>query len=193
MSSAPAYSSVLLKYLKIYQDDPTSRIFAPLAEAYRKAGLVEQAIEICHEGLVHHPDFIGGKVALARALFDQKKFQKVIEVLDSVVTAAPDNLVAGRLFAESHLALANVDRALAAYKILLYLSPYDKEVAEIVRELETQLYESGGLLRSSQNLLQTPPKFQVMVSHQESSQKQRLHRLFRAQELLERVQKRTQS
>ena len=45
------YPPLLLKYLKTFQDDPRkSRIFAPLAEAYRKIGLVDQAIDICREG-----------------------------------------------------------------------------------------------------------------------------------------------
>ena len=47
-----------------------ARIFAPLAEAYRKAGLVDEAIEVAREGLRIHPNFVGGRVALGRALFD---------------------------------------------------------------------------------------------------------------------------
>src|SRR5665213_3540197 len=99
---AENYSPVLYTYLKKYQEDPTSRVFAPLAEAYRKAGLLNEAIEIAREGLRLHPTFVGGRVALARALFDNHLYSQVIDELALVVRDVPDNLVAQRLLAESY-------------------------------------------------------------------------------------------
>lgn len=140
---------ILYHYLRKYQEDPTSRIFAPLAEAYRKANQVDQAIEIAREGLKIHPGFIGGKVALARALFDKQLYDEVIEELRPVVQDAPDNLVAQRLVAESHLIQGHDTEALAAYKMLLYFVPQDTEAAKIVQELEVKAYESGALVLRS--------------------------------------------
>ncbi len=136
-------------YLKKYQDDPTSRVFAPLAEAYRKAGLVDEAVEIAREGLVHHPQFMGGRVALARALFDKRLFQEVVDELFPIVQDIPDNLVAQRLLAESCLMLGRVAEALSAYKMLLYFAPHDLETGQIVQELEAQAYEKGALVLRS--------------------------------------------
>lgn len=136
-------------YLKKYQDDPSSRVFAPLAEAYRKAGLVDEAIEIAREGLRVHPQFVGGRVALARALFDQDRFEEVAQELSVVVQEAPDNLVAQRLFGESCLMLGRIAEALGAYKMLLFFSPHDPETAQIVHELESQAYEGGTLVLRS--------------------------------------------
>jgi predicted Zn-dependent protease len=133
-------------YLKKYQDDPTSRVFAPLAEAYRKAGLTDEAIEIAREGLRVHPHFVGGRVALARALFDKDLFEEVAKELALVVQDAPDNLVAQRLLGESCLMLGRVAEALDAYKMLLFFSPHDPETAQIVLELEAQAYEGGALV-----------------------------------------------
>src|SRR5579871_4770635 len=127
----PKYPPILLKYLKMFQDDPKSRIFAPLAEAYRKIGLVDQAIEICREGLAEHPDFVGGKVALARAYFDKKLHRQVCEVLKPVVDKIPDNLMAQRLVADSSLELGYLREALESYKMLLYFNPSDTEIADI--------------------------------------------------------------
>ena len=152
MSQTQGYSPILYDYLKKYQDDPTSRVFAPLAEAYRKAGMIDEAIEIAREGLRVHPHFVGGKVALARALYDKQSFAEVIEVLSSVVRDAPDNLVAQRLMAESCLVTGRTLDALNAYKMLLFFSPTDRELAKIVAELEVQAYEKGSLV------LRTDPK-----------------------------------
>ncbi|MEK6706102.1 MAG: tetratricopeptide repeat protein [Bdellovibrionota bacterium] len=140
------YHPLIYAYLKKYQDDPTSRVFAPLAEAYRKAGLVDEAIEVAREGLRVHPAFVGGKVALARALFDKRQYAEVIEELKAVVEDAPDNLAAQRLVADSSLMLGRVADALGSYKMLLYFAPQDIETARLVHELEAQAYQDGTLV-----------------------------------------------
>src|SRR5580698_2425157 len=68
------YPPYFREYLRRFREDPTSRVFAPLAEAYRRMGQVEEAIEICREGLEHHPDFHGGRVALAKCYIDKRLF-----------------------------------------------------------------------------------------------------------------------
>ncbi len=141
----------IFRYLKKYQEDPRSRIFAPLAEAYRKAGLLNEAVEIAREGLKMHPTFVGGKVALARALFDKQLYEEVLSELASVVRDVPDNLLAQRLVADSALMMGRLAEALSHYKMLLYFSPTDQETMKLVAELEIQAYEKGVLV------LQTDP------------------------------------
>lgn len=152
----PERSPALYQYLRQYQKDPASRVFAPLAEAYRKAGLIDEAIEIAREGLRIHPRFTGGRVALARALFDKKDYAAVSDELKAVVQDAPDNLAAQKLYAESNLMLGRVAEALSAYKMYLFYHPYDTEIAKMVLELETQSYENGVLVLDS-----TPPRREV--------------------------------
>ncbi|OFZ78790.1 MAG: hypothetical protein A2583_09680 [Bdellovibrionales bacterium RIFOXYD1_FULL_53_11] len=160
MTGKDRYTPLIYSYLKKYQEDPSSRVFAPLAEAYRKAGLTDEAIEIAREGLRVHPHFAGGRVALGRALFDKHLYAEVVEELRQVVSDVPDNVVAQKLTADSHLMLGNILEALNAYKMLLYFSPSDKETARIVEELETQAYDKGELvLRTDKK--EEPPGFEV--------------------------------
>lgn len=167
MAKKPGYTPLIYTYLKKYQDDPNSRVFAPLAEAYRKAGLADEAIEIAREGLKFHPTFIGGRVALARALFDKKLYAEVVAELAMVVQEAPDNLVAQKLMAESCLILGQVTEALGAFKMLLYFNPTDPETARVVQELEGQAYQEGKLvLRTDVAQADELSSFQVRGIHQ---------------------------
>ncbi len=152
------HNPVLYNYLKRYQDDPTSRVFAPLAEAYRKAGLVDEAIDIAREGLRMHPHFVGGRVALARALFEKKLYSDVIDELQSVTQDVPDNLAAQRLLAESCLMMGRVAEALTAYKMLLFYTPEDIETAALVKELENQAYERGTLVLRTDPVQKAAPE-----------------------------------
>ncbi len=195
MSSKTPAHPLIYRYLKQYQDDPTSRVFAPLAEAYRRAGLVEEAIEIAQEGLKIHPRFMGGRVALARALFDKKSFQEVVDELSPIVQDIPDNLVAQRLLAESYLILGRVAESLSAYKMLLYFTPQDLEAVQIVQELETQAYEQGTLVLRTDLQTQSLPQFDVkpaanaMSDDPEVKQNRRIKHVEMLQSLLQKVER----
>lgn len=129
------------EYLERFKEDPTSRIFAPLAEAYRRMGKVEEAIEICKKGLEHHPDFYGGRVALAKCYIDEKDFNSAKRELELVVASAPDNLMAQRLLGDMFLATDDKRAAIHAYKMALLLSPADVALSEKVYGLEKTLIE----------------------------------------------------
>lgn len=186
----------IYEYLKKFQEDPTSRIFAPLAESYRKAGMPDEAIEIAREGLRFHPNFVGGRVALARALYDKKLYQEVVDELSNVVRDIPDNLVAQRLSAESFLMLGRIAEALCAYKMLLYFSPADRETARMVHELEAQAYEQGRLvLRNDPRQPEPVPQFDVLPARDAIDEDPELkralwiRRIEKLQDLLQRVER----
>lgn len=132
------YDPYLERYLKEFQDNPRSRIFAPLAEAYRKSGLVDEAIDICKEGLQYHPNFISGMVALARAYLDKGLYTATIRELEKVVSEAPDNYLAQKLLAQSYLLVGDNNNALKAYKMVLYLNPKDIESKTVVSKIESK-------------------------------------------------------
>lgn len=127
------------EYMRRYQEDPTSRVFAPLAEAYRRLGRLDEAIDICLEGIKHHPDFPGGRVALARCFLDKKRFAKAKDELEVVVGISPDNILAQRLLGDCYFNLKEIPRALHCYKIASVLSPEDIGLQDRVHRLEQQM------------------------------------------------------
>ncbi len=124
------------EYIRRYQEDPTSRVFAPLAEAYRRLGRVDEAIDICLEGLKHHPEFPGGRVSLARCFFDKKKYLSAKEQLEMVVHISSDNILAQRLLGDCFVELQENDRALHCYKIVAALSPQDVALEDKIHQMQ---------------------------------------------------------
>jgi len=128
--------SEINEYLKIYQDNPRSRVFAPLAEAYRKNGLIDDAIEICKEGLSYHPNFTSGLVALSRSYFEKKEYTLAITELEKAIANTPDNYLAQKLLAESYFNIKDYQNALKTYKVLFFLDPKNYEYSKKISDLE---------------------------------------------------------
>src|SRR5262245_4596939 len=84
------------------QEDPSSIAFAQLAEEYRRAGQLEDAVAVCRGGLAIHPGYVSARVTLGRALLDLRQLDAAQEELARVLKSAPENLAAIRGLAEIH-------------------------------------------------------------------------------------------
>lgn len=136
MNSKIEIDPYLNEYLKIYQENPRSRVFAPLAESYRKSNFLDEAIEICKEGLTHHPNFVGGLVALARSYFDKTMYNEALTQLENAVSQAPDNYLAQKLMAESYFLLNDYQSSLKSYKVLNFINPKNNNIKNKISDLE---------------------------------------------------------
>ena len=74
-------SSLLTKYTLQYQKKPKSRVFAPLAETYRKLGMRDESLKILRQGLKYHPTYTLGYIVLANVYFDQQNFELAYNTL----------------------------------------------------------------------------------------------------------------
>ena len=74
--------------------DPASPAFAALAEEYRKAGRLDEAVKTCRDGLQHLPGYLTAKVTLARALAELDQVEAARDQLAEVLAEAPGNLPA---------------------------------------------------------------------------------------------------
>jgi tetratricopeptide (TPR) repeat protein len=124
------------RYQLEYQKNPRSKVFAPLAEAYRKMGLLEEAAKLCSLGTKIHPDFAGGFVAYAKILLDQDHPADAYKNLERATTLSPDNLLAQMLSGETLLKLRKPKDALKAFKMVLFLNPDDTKARAAVKKWE---------------------------------------------------------
>jgi len=124
------------RYQLEYEKNPSSRIFAPLAEAYRQMGLIDEALRICVKGVQIHPDFAGGRVALAKIHITRNEKASALTQLEKAIQISPDNLLAQSLLGETLIDLRRPKDALKAYKMVLFLNPADEKAQRAVRKWE---------------------------------------------------------
>ncbi len=130
-------SETIIKYQELFDRDTSSKIFAPLAEAYRKAGELETAFRIASQGIAEHPGFASGMVTLARILIDQDQSQDSISYLKTAIELSPDNFLAHKLLGETYIRLKQLSKALQVFKMALYLDPLDEFAKKMVKKLES--------------------------------------------------------
>jgi tetratricopeptide (TPR) repeat protein len=124
------------RYQILLQKDPKSQVFAPLTEAYRKMGLLEEAFRIAVRGVQFNPSFSGGRIALAKVFLDRDSLQAAIDELEKAIDLSPDNILAHSLVAECYLRTKRPKDALKAFKMVLFLAPTNEKASKAVRKLE---------------------------------------------------------
>lgn len=125
------------KYLDLYRRDPDSKVFAPLAEAYRKNGQIEHALDIALKGVRAHPEFASGRMTLGRIYMAQNLWPKAISELKHASELNPELLLAHKLLGECYLETGAIDLSLQAFKMALYLDPLDEKAKAMTKKLET--------------------------------------------------------
>lgn len=121
------------------QKDPASIAFAQLAEECRRAGQVEESVEICRAGLAIHPGYLSARVTLGRALLELNLLDDALAELEHVLASAPENLAAIRGIAEIHHRRGNLSDALSHYRAALALAKNDPDLEQTVADLSRKV------------------------------------------------------
>jgi tetratricopeptide (TPR) repeat protein len=118
------------------QQDPASLAFAPLAEEYRRAGRLDEAIRTCRTGLKRHPDYATARATLGRALLEQGMVDAAFVELAAVLEVAPEHLGALRGLGEIHSRRGEIDEAIETYRTALSLVRHDDDLVRALAALE---------------------------------------------------------
>lgn len=132
-----ATAETIQKYEAEYEKNPRSKVFAPLADGYRKIGQLSQALVIAKAGLKFHEEFSGGHVVLGRIYEDMGQEENALSIYLKATELDPSNILAHKLLAESYLKAREIKKALSSYKMVLFLRPTDKASLEKVQKLES--------------------------------------------------------
>lgn len=90
-----------LRYHEIFKNNPSSVVFAPLAELLIHYNCYEEAIDVCKRGLEKNVNMISGRIALAKAYAGIKDHNKAREEAKKVLEVIPDHPDALKMAAQA--------------------------------------------------------------------------------------------
>lgn len=137
--NTPKKSSLLAKYTLQYKKKPKSRVFAPLAETYRKLGMYDESLKILRDGMKFHPAYTMGYIVLSHVYYDLQNYELAYNTIRPFVTDNLENITLQKLFAKICINLGYLEEALQTFKYLLLINPRDQYVSEQVKLLEDDL------------------------------------------------------
>jgi tetratricopeptide (TPR) repeat protein len=123
------------------EKDPYSKLFVPLAEEYKKAGMFDEAIDVLAKGLEKQPSYLSARVSLGKIYMERGLPDKARDEFEKVIEAIPDNLFAHKKLAEIYKDLGEKDNAVKEFRTVLRINPADDWAATSLSEIEERLEE----------------------------------------------------
>ena len=118
------------------EKDPNSKLYVPLAEEYRKEGMLDEAIEVLRKGLEKQPGYMSARVLLGKIYLEKGQMNEARAEFESVVKSIPDNLYAHKKLAEIYRDTGEKNLAIKAFRTFLKLNPMDEEALNSLQVLE---------------------------------------------------------
>ena len=126
------------------KDNPKSILFARLADLYLKRGEIDRAIDLCEEGIQHHPAYVTGNYILGKAYIAKGLHDKAESELKKVLTHDRHFLSAHKLLGDIMARMGWENKAAIHYKDLLRIDPMDdyaQQMLDTISPGETMLKE----------------------------------------------------
>jgi len=142
-----------------YESAPDSYVFAPLADAYRKSGMLEEAVEICKKGLRKHPSYPSGHVVQGKCHFDLGEVDEAEESFRAVIELDENNLVALKFLGMIQVGRGELERAKDRFKHILALDPDNREITSMLEDVRV----AEQSITSSEEPAQTEEEFEGMT------------------------------
>jgi tetratricopeptide (TPR) repeat protein len=120
------------------EQDSRSPLFVGLAEEYRAAGSLPDAIRTLEKGLQLYPRYVSAQVALARAYLEADRAGDAEAMFTKALACDRGNLVSARSLADIYLSRGDRIEAVKKYKLYRALSG-DRGVGEIIERIERDL------------------------------------------------------
>jgi tetratricopeptide (TPR) repeat protein len=118
-----------------YRSAPQSTIFAPLADACRKAGMLEEALDICRKGLIANPGYASGYVVQGKCQYDADMPEKAEASFRRVLELDANNLVALKFIGIILSERGDLGAARACFEHILALDPEDRDIRRRLDEV----------------------------------------------------------
>ncbi len=141
-------------------DENPRRYFAPLANEYRKAGDLEQAIAICRQHLADQPGHMSGHIVYGQALFEHGEHAEAQAVFTAALALDPENLIALRLLGDIARDGGDYENARTWYQRVLDADPRNEDIQsqlKLVEEAHAQAVAAAEAAALEATLAPTSP------------------------------------
>ena len=136
-------SSARIDELRKKFDENPRRYFAPLANEFRKAGDLEQAVFICQEYLPQQPGHMSGHIVYGQALFELGRDEEAKAVFETALSLDPENLIALRHLGDIARQAGDLDVARFWYQRVLESDPRNEEISQVLMSLDAMRGEGA--------------------------------------------------
>ena len=142
------------RYTQLLARDPNSLAFVPLADAYRKSGLFEEAFAVLKRGVARRPSYLPSKIVLGKCYLDLGNYMKAESTFDEVLDDDEDNLVALNAIAEVRRHEGRFAEAAAIYRRIIVLNPADSHATDQLISLEGNSASRNKKTRESNDVIE---------------------------------------
>jgi len=122
-----------------FRRQPDSLVFARLADALRKAGDPQRALEVLDEGIQRHADYLSAHIVRARTYRDLGRFDAARSAFERVIELDARNLVAIQGLAEIARDENDTAAEISWTEQLVLADPQNPEPAERLEQLRQQV------------------------------------------------------
>jgi tetratricopeptide (TPR) repeat protein len=145
---------------KRVEREPGSRYFVPLAEEYRKAGRISDALSTLEEGLIAHPAYVAARVSLARAYLEAGRTEDSMAAFSKALADDPSNLVAAKALGDLHLSRGETIEALKRYLRYRGISG-DRRLDSLISRLQQESAAASESPSPGETAPPPPPSFRT--------------------------------
>lgn len=153
-----------VNFLERYiQDHPDSLMFARLADAYLDVKRVDDAIQLCEDGIKKHPYYATGHFILAKGYMANSLFEQAEKEFKRVLLFDPKYLGAHKLYGDLMREIGWENTYQLSYKKIMQFDPLEDVAKDVVTEALERTEEHDATkdlsefsLASSENVTPAP-------------------------------------
>jgi len=130
-----------IKYLEhTLSENPGSMLFAHLADSYFQIDRIDDAIEICEQGVRKHPHYVTGHFILGKCYSKNKMFEQAEKEFKRVLLFDPKYLAAHREYAEIMAHNGWHTTCEMTYEEIFRIDPFNETAKQKFAELKKQFF-----------------------------------------------------